>query len=133
MSAPKSLFSAAPSRFLTRDECEAIAKKVLSYAKADETSVGINSGVTNNTRFAVNQVSTSGDSYDAVVSVRSNARRDVGFSICTSVPHQKRISGSDRRCGVPNSRAIRAAADNRESHCAIIRHRLSLIRWRIFQ
>jgi predicted Zn-dependent protease len=73
MSAPKSLFSssAAPNKFLSRDECEAITKKVLSFATADETAVSINSGATGNTRFAVNQVSTSGDAYDAAVSVRA--------------------------------------------------------------
>jgi predicted Zn-dependent protease len=73
MSAPKSLFARlAPNKFLSREECEAIAKKVLSFATADETSVGITSGTSSNTRFAVNQVSTSGDSYDAVVSVRAS-------------------------------------------------------------
>jgi predicted Zn-dependent protease len=71
MSAPKSLFAVAPNKFLSRDECEAITKKVLSFATADETAVSINCGTRGNTRFAVNQVSTSGDAYDAALSVRS--------------------------------------------------------------
>ncbi len=45
MSRPKSLFAAAGTRFLSREECEAIAKKVLSFATADGTSVGIGGGV----------------------------------------------------------------------------------------
>ena len=77
--APRSLYApgdagqpAAPAaRLLTRDECEALAKKLLSFAKADETRVTIQSAARGNTRFAVNQVSTAGDSYDAAVVVRS--------------------------------------------------------------
>ena len=68
--APRPLF-AAPARYLSRPDCEAIAKKVLGFAAADETRVSISSGVSGNTRFAVNQVSTAGDTYDAVVTVRS--------------------------------------------------------------
>ena len=66
---PRSLFAAA--RYLSREESEAIARKVLSFATADETRVTIGSGMDGNTRFAVNQISTAGDSYNAVVSVRS--------------------------------------------------------------
>jgi predicted Zn-dependent protease len=77
--APRSLYApgdagqpAAPAaRLLTRDECEALAKKLLAFAKADETRVTIQSAARGNTRFAVNQVSTAGDSYDAAVVVRS--------------------------------------------------------------
>ena len=60
--APRSLFAAA-ARHLSRAECEAITRKVLSFAAADETRVIVSSGVTGNTRFAVNQVSTAGDNY----------------------------------------------------------------------
>ena len=76
MSGPKSLLTAAAApRVLSRDECEAIAKKLLSFATADETSVSIGSGTRGNTRFAVNQISTSGDAFDANVSVRSSFGR----------------------------------------------------------
>jgi predicted Zn-dependent protease len=68
--APRSLFPAAVT-LLSRAECEAIAKKVLSFATADETRVTITSGTEGNMRFAVNQASTSGDNYDNVVTVRS--------------------------------------------------------------
>jgi predicted Zn-dependent protease len=71
--APRSLLQpAAPAaRLLSRDDCQALARKLLAYAKADETRVTIQSAARGNTRFAVNQVSTAGDSYDAVVAVRS--------------------------------------------------------------
>lgn len=71
-SGPRSLFAAAaPARYLTRDECETLAKKVLAFSKADAAQVTITGGARGNTRFAVNQISTSGDSFDHVVSVRS--------------------------------------------------------------
>jgi predicted Zn-dependent protease len=69
VSKPRSLY--APAGFLTREESEAIARRVLASAKADETRVIISSGARANTRFAENQVSTSGDNYDAEVTVRS--------------------------------------------------------------
>jgi predicted Zn-dependent protease len=68
VSAPRTL--AASARYLSRNECEAIAKRVLGFSAADETRVIVNSGQTGNTRFAVNQISTGGDSYNATVSVR---------------------------------------------------------------
>ncbi|HTE44444.1 MAG TPA: metallopeptidase TldD-related protein, partial [Gemmatimonadaceae bacterium] len=68
--APRSLFAAA-NTLLSRDECQAIAKKVLAFATADETRVTITSATDGNMRFAVNQASTSGDNYDNVITVRS--------------------------------------------------------------
>lgn len=67
--APRSLYAIAPH--LSRAECEAIAKKVLGYATADACRVTINSGMRQNTRFAVNQVSTAGDDYNASVNIRA--------------------------------------------------------------
>jgi predicted Zn-dependent protease len=58
-------------RYLTRADAEALAQKVLSFSTADEARVNINSGSEGNTRFAVNQVSTSGDAYDANITVTS--------------------------------------------------------------
>jgi predicted Zn-dependent protease len=59
------------ARYLSREECEVIAKRALSFATADETRVLVNSTNINNTRFAVNQISTGGDSFDSVVNVIS--------------------------------------------------------------
>ena len=71
MSRPKSLFDAAPSGILTRAEAESLAKRALSFAKADETAVSIDSSARANTRFAVNQVSTAGNDTDTSITVRS--------------------------------------------------------------
>ena len=72
---PRSLFeaprTAAAATLITREAAEALAKKVLSFATADETRVSINSSSPGNMRFAVNQASTSGDSHDTTVTVRS--------------------------------------------------------------
>ena len=70
MSAPRSLRLAA--RHLSRSECEDIARRVLGFATADETRVTISSGQQGNTRFAVNQVSTAGDSYNASITIQSS-------------------------------------------------------------
>ena len=70
MSAPRSLRRAA--RHLTRSECEDIARRTLGFATADETRVTIASGQQGNTRFAVNQVSTAGDSYNATITIQSS-------------------------------------------------------------
>jgi predicted Zn-dependent protease len=71
MSAPKSLFGANPPGILTRAEAEALAKRTLSFANADETAVSINSDARANTRFAVNQVSTAGNDTDTTLTIRS--------------------------------------------------------------
>src|SRR4051812_43476036 len=59
------------ARYLSREECEAIARRVLSFAAAEETRVLVNSSNVSNTRFAVNQISTAGDAFDSVVTVVS--------------------------------------------------------------
>jgi predicted Zn-dependent protease len=57
--------------YLSRSDAEALAQKVLAFSTADEARVNMNSGTDGNTRFAVNQVSTSGDAYDANITVTS--------------------------------------------------------------
>ena len=69
MSSPRSLLTAA--RVMGREECEALARRALAFATADETRININSGGRGNTRFAVNQISTGGDNYDATIAIRS--------------------------------------------------------------
>ena len=69
MSAPRRLL--VQPRYLSREEADALAKRVLSFAAADETRVTINSGSRGNSRFAANQISTAGDNYDTTVTVRS--------------------------------------------------------------
>lgn len=71
---------AVSARYISREECEAIAKRALSFATADETRVIINSTTISNTRFAVNQISTGGDSFDSVVNVVSKFGKRSGSS-----------------------------------------------------
>lgn len=71
---------AVTARYLSREECEAITKRALSFATADETRVMVNSTSIANTRFAQNQISTGGDSYDAVVTVISKYGKRSGSS-----------------------------------------------------
>ncbi len=61
----------ADNRFFSREEAQAIAAKVLGFSTADEARVNLNSTVTGNTRFAQNQVSTSGDTRNGTVTVTS--------------------------------------------------------------
>lgn len=81
MSSLRSL--AAAARYLSREEAEALAKRVLSYATADATRVTISGGTESNTRFAVNQISTAGDTYNVSVSIQSTFGRRRG-SITTN-------------------------------------------------
>ncbi len=67
---------AASGRYLSRDECEALAKRTLGFVSAaDAARVNIGSGSRGNTRFAVNQASTGGDNYDTTVTVTAYAGR----------------------------------------------------------
>jgi predicted Zn-dependent protease len=85
MSAPKSLFRAAADPLLSRAEAEAIARKVLSFATADETRVIINGGTRGNARFAVNQISTAGDVTNTTVTVRSAFGKKISFASTNAV------------------------------------------------
>jgi predicted Zn-dependent protease len=78
MIGPRSLRLAA--RHLSRSECEALSRRVMGLATADETRVTIASGQQGNTRFAVNQISTAGDSYNASVTVQSSFGKRTGGS-----------------------------------------------------
>lgn len=78
MSAPRSLRLAA--RHLSRSECADIARRALAFATADETRITIASGQQGNTRFAVNQISTAGDTYNASVAIQSSIGKRTGGS-----------------------------------------------------
>jgi predicted Zn-dependent protease len=74
----RSLLTAA--RYLSREESEAITKRALSFASAEQTRVIVNSSYVSNTRFAVNQISTGGDAFDSVVTVISRFGKRSGSS-----------------------------------------------------
>ncbi len=64
-----SLFTDAD--FLSREQAQVLAQRVLSFAKADETRVNIASGWSGNTRFAGNEITTSGGSTNTTITVTS--------------------------------------------------------------
>lgn len=105
--APHSLFAIA--RHLSRAECEAIAKQVLSFSTADECRVTVDSGTRQNSRFAINQISTAGDNYNVSVNIRSVFGRKVAN---VSV---NRLDDAALRAAVRNSERIaRLAPDDPE-------------------
>jgi predicted Zn-dependent protease len=69
---------ALAARYLSREEAEALAKRVLGYATGESTRVNISSASRANTRFAVNQVSTAGDNYNTSVTIISTFGRRRG-------------------------------------------------------
>jgi predicted Zn-dependent protease len=58
-------------QLLAEDEARDLARRVLEHSRADEARVNIQSGRETNTRFAGNQITTSGDVSDASVTVQS--------------------------------------------------------------
>jgi predicted Zn-dependent protease len=64
--------------YLTEAEARELAARVLAMSRADEARVNITSGVEGNTRFAVNQITTSGDAENASLSVSSAFGRRTG-------------------------------------------------------
>ena len=70
---PRSLFSAsaAAENLLSSEQAKALGERILGMAKADKTRITIASEWTGNTRFAGGEITTSGESNDATVSVVS--------------------------------------------------------------
>jgi predicted Zn-dependent protease len=67
----------ASRKGLSRDEMKALTDRVLSFAKADQTRVSVNSGVSSFTRTAMNRVTTAGNTEDVTVRVTSAFGRRV--------------------------------------------------------
>jgi predicted Zn-dependent protease len=63
---------------LSKDEAQAIMKKVLSFAKADETEVGLGGQQSGNIRYARNAVSTAGEVSNLNLSVSSSFGKKTG-------------------------------------------------------
>ncbi len=64
---PNTLF--APVNILSRAEAQEIAQRALKNSPAEETRVNINSSARADTRFALNQVTTSGENRDTQVTI----------------------------------------------------------------
>ncbi|HLE57908.1 MAG TPA: hypothetical protein VJB15_12550, partial [Rhodothermia bacterium] len=72
---PRSLYdrasTAAAAALLSRDQAKSLADRILAMGKADETRVSISSEWSGNTRFAGGEITTSGETTDATISVTS--------------------------------------------------------------
>jgi predicted Zn-dependent protease len=56
---------------MTRAEAQQICERALSFSQADQCLVNLNQAMTGNTRFAQNQMSTSGDTFDGGITITS--------------------------------------------------------------
>lgn len=61
----------ADAEFLSREQAKALCDRVLSFAKAEQTRVNVNTGWAGNTRFAGNEIPTSGGTTNTTVTVTS--------------------------------------------------------------
>ena len=73
---PRRLIEASESAMpagalMSREQCEALVKKIVSFSKADEISVNVNSGYQTDVRFAANQMSTAGGVMTGGIGVQS--------------------------------------------------------------
>jgi predicted Zn-dependent protease len=73
MRSPKRLIPIVPAEgdIISREQSQAIIERVVKMSQADAISVNVSSSLTNNIRFAANQVSTAGSVADANVAVTS--------------------------------------------------------------
>jgi predicted Zn-dependent protease len=67
---------------LSKDEAQALLKKVLTYSTADECTVGLDGRSTGNIRYARNSVSTAGASDTVSLSVESRFGKRSGIATC---------------------------------------------------
>jgi len=65
---------------MTRDEMQALTTRILGMSHADECRVSVQSGLQANTRFADNGISTSGDSTNDGIVIRSSFGRRNGVA-----------------------------------------------------
>ena len=101
---------ATSSAILTRDEAEAVVKRVVAMSKADGIDVQIGGGYTTNVRFADNQMSTAGAVTDFAVAVQS------WFGKKHAVVQTNEISDAALRSAVERSeRLAKLAPDDPEA------------------
>jgi predicted Zn-dependent protease len=65
---------------LTKDEAQAILKKVLGFTKADECEAALNGGTGGNIRYARNSVSTSGEEENVSLAVEARFGKKSGIA-----------------------------------------------------
>lgn len=94
---------------MTREEAQALTTRVLGMSRAEECRVGVNSGQESNVRFADNGISTSGDSSNSGVNIRSSFGRRTG-SASTNVLTDEGL----RRAVDMSERIARLSPEDRE-------------------
>src|SRR3954453_7543574 len=62
----------ADSRFLSRDQAEALVQKVVKLSKSDSIQVNLGGGYAANVRFADNRISTAGGVATANLTIQSS-------------------------------------------------------------
>jgi predicted Zn-dependent protease len=72
------------AELLSRDEAKRLTERVLARSKADGCQVNVSSSLEGNTRFAANEITTAGDSSNAVLNVSSRFGKRVA-SVTTNV------------------------------------------------
>jgi predicted Zn-dependent protease len=76
------------ANYFDRARAQEISERVLSLSQADQARVNLSSGEEGNTRFAVNQISTAGDVYDATLFVTSAFGNKVASATTNSFDDQ---------------------------------------------
>jgi predicted Zn-dependent protease len=93
----------------SRQEAESLLRRTLGFSQADEARANLQSGASGNTRFAVNQISTSGDVNNASLVVTSAFGRRVASATTNSFDE-----ASLRRVVETSERLARLTPENPE-------------------
>jgi predicted Zn-dependent protease len=94
---------------LSREQARSLTQRVLGMSTAESCRVSVQSGLQANTRFAGNDISTSGESTNASVTVRSTVGRRVGVSSTNIL-----TDAGLRRAAEMSERLARLAPEDRE-------------------
>ena len=97
------------AEWLSRDDARRLADRVLAFSKAEGCQVNIGSGASGNTRYAVQGISTAGDTTNATVTVASRFGKRVA-SVTTNVFDDDGL----RRAVETSERLARIAPENPE-------------------
>lgn len=95
---------------LSREEARALTQRVMAMSRAEACRVNLTSGIQANTRFANNDISTSGDSANAQITVRSTFGRRTGTA-STNILNDEGL----RRVVETSERLARLAPEDREA------------------
>ncbi len=95
---------------ISREQSQALIEQIVKMSTADAITVNVSSGVTNNIRFAANQVSTAGSVADATVAVTS------AFGAKKATVQTNNLSEEALRAAVRQSEALaKLSPDDPES------------------